>query len=110
MEIFEKTRNIFLKLLYCADKKFNRNGYSDFDYLGDLSRYTMSELQFKLSRNWKETIVLFPNHRSVKWSKGYISYTLLFSLTGEFIQIKEEKKFHQHTIYDYCIPFRSHKN
>lgn len=110
MEIFEKTRYIFLKLLFYVDKKFNLIGYSDFAYLGDLSKYTMSELRFKLSHDWKESIVLFPNHRSVKWSKGYISYTLLFTLTGEFIQIKEEKRFHKHIIYDYCIPFRCNKN
>jgi hypothetical protein len=69
---------------------FSSNGFSDFGYLGDLRKYHLTDLQSRLKGRWKDEITVFDSYKLVNWSNSTTSYTVYYTLNGEFIQIKEE--------------------
>lgn len=78
------------RVIWWFSKLFTTRGFSDIAYLGDLRKYHLSELQLKLKDRWEEEIVVFSTYKLVKWSNYDSSYTVYYTLSGEFIQIKEE--------------------
>jgi hypothetical protein len=78
------------KVSYWLNSHFKPSTFSDFAYLGDLKRYHLTDLQNKLKDDWKEEICYAETHQEVTWHNDLSSYTVYFSLQGDFIQIKDE--------------------
>lgn len=76
-----------------------QNRFSDFAHLGDLRQYSLAELQMKLKSKWSMETLSFVDYQSVRFSNRLSVYTLLYTLGGEFIQIKEEKWMDEHIVY-----------
>ncbi len=78
------------RLIWWLSYVFFPEGFSDFAYLGDLSKYHLKEMQSKLNWSWKEEITLYSSYQLVKWSNRHSIYIIYYTLVGDFIQIKEE--------------------
>lgn len=79
------------KAIWWLSNVFNSDkGFSDFAYLGDLRKYSLEEMQLKLSGHWKQEVTSYTTYQVVKWSDKQSSYSIYYTLNGEFIQIKEE--------------------
>jgi hypothetical protein len=80
--------------------KGDRN-YSDIAYLGDLRQYDLSDLQSILRDRWNEHIETFSDYQSVHWTNSQCAYIILFTLSGDFIRIKEEKWIKEDIVFSY---------
>ena len=78
------------RLIWWLSYVFFPERFSDFAYLGDLSKYHLKEMQSKLNGSWKEEITLYSSYQSVKWSNRHSICIIYYTLAGDFIQIKEE--------------------
>jgi hypothetical protein len=78
------------KAIYWLIDLLSAKQFSDFAFFGDLRLYSLSDLRKVLGKNWIEKVLLFDTYQSITWSNSLSSYTLYFTLNGEFIQIKEE--------------------
>ncbi len=78
------------RLIWWLSYVFFPEGFSDFAYLGDLSKYHLKEMQSKLNGSWKEEITLYSSYQLVKWSNRHSICIIYYTLAGDFIQIKEE--------------------
>lgn len=77
-------------VIWWLNNLFKSDGFSDFAYLGDLSKYSLDEIQLKLLGRWKQEVTYYTTYQAVKWSNKTSSYSIYYTLTGQFIQIKEE--------------------
>jgi hypothetical protein len=77
--------------------------FSDFAFLGDLHLYSLSELRNLLSKNWNEKIVIYDSYQSITWSNKLCVYTVIYTLEGNFIQIKEELWKREKMFFSYEI-------
>ncbi len=80
-----------IKMKYWFTNFFSKDTYSDFAYLGDLSNYSLEEMRTRLKSTWFEETLVYDEYQMVTWTNRQSSYSLVYTLTGEFIQIKEEK-------------------
>lgn len=80
---------------------FLNNELSDFAYLGNLSQYDLSEMQSQSSFIWKEEIKLYKTFQIVTWSNTNFSYSICYTLSGVFVQIKEENWKKEKITYSY---------
>ena len=80
---------------------FLNNKFSDFAYLGDLSQYHLTDIQNQLSAIWKEESLVFEKYQIVTWSNKNSSYSICYTLSGKFIQIKEEKWVNEKLTFSY---------
>lgn len=78
------------KVTWWLSSLFARNGFFDFAYLGDLSKYRLAEMQSKLHGRWKQEVTLYTTYQMVRWSDKHSSYSIYYTLSGDFIQIREE--------------------
>jgi hypothetical protein len=78
------------KVIWWLSNLFTSSQFSDFAYLGDLRKYHLTEVQAKLKGRWKEDTEVFTTYQVVKWTNAQSAYSIYYTLTGEFIQIKEE--------------------
>jgi hypothetical protein len=78
------------KAIWWLNNLFRSHDFSEFALLGDLRKFHLSELQMKLGGRWKEKITKHTSYQLVNWSNRKSSYSVCYTLQGEFIQIKEE--------------------
>ena len=80
---------------------FLNSEFSDFAYLGNLSQYDLSEMQSQLSTIWKEETKVYETFQIVTWSNTNSSYSICYTLSGVFVQIKEESWKKEKITYSY---------
>lgn len=81
----------------------DQNRFSDFAHLGDLRQYSLSELQAKLSGVWTKETEVLGDYQLVRFTSRLSMYTLMYTLSGEFVQIKEEKWLDEHIVYQSAV-------
>jgi hypothetical protein len=64
--------------------------FSKLAKLGDLNQYSLEELKLHLN-DWEFESISLDAHLEVQWSCNHNSIKVLYNLTGEFIQILEER-------------------
>ncbi len=80
---------------------FLNNKFSEFAYLGNLSQYHLTDIQNRLSTIWSEEISVYEAYQIVTWSNKNSSYSIYYTLSGKFIQIKEEKWVNEKLTFSY---------
>jgi hypothetical protein len=78
------------KVIWWLSSVFTPKGFSDFAYLGDLRKFSLPEMQLKLHGRWTQEVTFYTTYQEVKWSDKDSSYSIYYTLNGDFIQIKEE--------------------
>ena len=78
------------RAIWYLNNLFSSSDFTDFAYLGDLRNYRLSDLRAKLQQNWNEEIQTHTSYQLVTWSNSHSSYTVCYTLQGEFVQIVQE--------------------
>ena len=93
---------MFLKaMISWYNNLFLNNKFSEFAYLCNLSQYHLTDIQNRLSGIWREEISVYEAYQIVTWSNKNSSYSIYYTLSGKFIQIKEEKWVNEKLTFSY---------
>ena len=95
---------MFMKVMKSIfNSLFFNNKFSEFAQLGDLSQYHMTDIQNHLNSCWHEEVLVHESYQLVTWSNKNSSFTICYSLSGVFIQIKEEKWVDEKLTFSYVL-------